>query len=191
MTIYYVYSYRDPQSSTPFYIGKGCGNRKYHHLKETKETTENYLKWCKIQSIINRGEEPVIEILFESYNEQEAYDKEAELISYYGRIGFGEGFLTNRCVDARPPTYAAKLPRSEEYRKNMSLAKQGYKNPMYGKTPWNKGKTGYTTTKKGQRRKWITDGIASKQVLFDEEIPSGWYKGRTGGAKGSRSGSDR
>ena len=186
MTIYYVYSYRDPQSSLPFYIGKGCGHRKYKHLKETKESTENYLKWCKIQSILKRGEEPIIDILFESVDEQETYDKEAELISQYGRIGFDDGCLTNRCIDARPPTYAAKLPRSEEYKKNMSLAKQGDKNPMYNKNPWNKGKTGYSTAKKGQRRKWITDGITSKQILFDEEIPAEWWIGRTGGSKGSR-----
>ena len=103
MYTYYIYSYRDPQKQLPFYIGKGSGNRKLRHLKETKETTENYLKWCKIQSILNRGEEPLIEIMFETNSEQEAYDKEAELIAKYGRIDFEEnGCLTNRCLDARP-----------------------------------------------------------------------------------------
>jgi hypothetical protein len=189
MTIYYVYSYRDPLSETPFYIGKGSGNRKFKHLKETKDNTENYLKWCKIRSILNRGDQPHIEVLFEFETELEAYDKEASLISYYGRIGFEpDGCLTNRCIDSRPPTYAAKMPRSEEYRKNMSKAKLAEKNPMFGKEPWNKGKSGYSTSKKGQKRKWITDGISSRQILASEEIPSGWKVGRTGGAKGSRRG---
>lgn len=187
MYTYYIYSYRDPNKPLPFYIGKGSGNRKLRHLKETKETTENYLKWCKIQSILNRGEQPIIEILFETNSEEEAYDKESELIKQYGRIEFEEGgCLTNRCIDARPPTYAGKLPRNDEYRKNISIAKLGIKNPMFGKDPWNKGKPGYSTSKKGQKRKWITDGISSKQILHSEEIPSGWITGRTGGAKGSR-----
>jgi hypothetical protein len=187
MYTYYIYSYRDPNKPLPFYIGKGSGNRKLRHLKETKETTENYLKWCKIQSILNRGEQPIIEILFETNSEEEAYDKESELIKQYGRIEFEEGgCLTNRCIDARPPTYAGKLPRDKEYRKNISIAKLGIKNPMFGKDPWNKGKPGYSTSKKGQKRKWITDGIFSKQILQTEEIPSGWRIGRTGGAKGSR-----
>lgn len=188
MTTYYVYVYSDPRTELPFYVGKGSGNRMFHHLKETKESTENYLKWCKIKSITNDGMTPKIDIVFESVSEELAYNHEANLISHYGRIGFDEGgLLTNRCVDNRPPTYAAALPRNAEYRKNISLAKQGDKNPMFGKSPWNKGKTGYTTTKRGQKRKWITDGTLSKQVLIEEEIPSGWWNGRTGGAKGSRS----
>jgi hypothetical protein len=185
MYTYYIYSYRDPNKLSPFYIGKGSGNRKLRHLKETKENTENYLKWCKIQSILNRGKQPVIEILFETNSEEEAYHKESELIKHYGRIEFEpNGCLTNRCLDARPPTYAAKMPRNQEYRKNISIAKQGTKNPMFGKDPWNKGKSGYSTSKKGQKRKWITDGITSRQILQSEEIPSGWTPGRTYGVNG-------
>lgn len=180
MTIYYVYSYRDPDKLLPFYIGKGSGNRKFRHLKETKENTENYLKWCKIKSILNRGMQPIIEILFETYLEKEAYDKECELIKYYGRIEFEEnGCLANRCIDARPPTYAGKMSRSAEYRNNIREAKLGIKNPMFNKDPWNKGKSGYSTSKKGQKRKWVTDGISSRQILQSEEIPVGWNPGRT------------
>lgn len=184
MSIYYVYSYRDPLCEEPFYIGKGSGDRKFRHLKET---TENYLKWCKIKSILNRGHTPLIEILEEFDNEKTAYEFEANLIQKYGRIGIdANGCLTNRCIDGRPPTYAASMPRSEQYKKNMSLAKMGDKNPMYGVAPWNKGHTGYSTSKKGQARKWITDGVSDKQVLRTDPIPEGWHIGRTRGAKGSR-----
>ena len=188
MTIYYVYVYKDPLSQTPFYIGKGNGNRKFQHLKETKDNTENYLKWCKIRSILNRNKQPIIDEVFESNNEQEAYYVEASLISHFGRIGFEpNGCLTNRCIDARPPTYSGSRTRTAEDRKNSSICKLGEKNPMFGKEPWNKGKSGYSTSKKGQKRKWITDGTSSRQIIISDDIPSGWRVGRTGGAKGSRS----
>ena len=179
MTIYYVYIYQDPNDSRPFYVGKGSNDRMYAHLKETKENTSNYLKWCKIQSIKNRGEEPIISVVYETTDEESAYNFEATLISKYGRKGLDEnGILTNRCNDNRPPSYAASLPRSKEYLKNMSLAKQGSKNPMFGKPPWNLGITGYSTSKKGQKRKWITNGEISKQVLREDPVPEGWRRGR-------------
>jgi hypothetical protein len=137
--MYYVYVYKHPKTKQPFYVGKGSGNRMYMHLQETKENTENYLKWCKIQSILNNGYRPIIDIVFESDDEESCYNEEKRLIEQYGRFVDG-GILTNMCFDQRPPTYSAKLPRSEEYRKNMSIAKLGDKNGMYDKTPWNKGK---------------------------------------------------
>jgi len=179
MKSFYVYIYIDPRTNLPFYIGKGSGKRAYTHLRETKETTENYLKWCKIQSLINHGISPIVKIIFESYDENECYELEAKMISELGRIGFdANGILTNRCIDNRPPTYSAKLPRSAEYKKNMSLAKMGDKNPRFGIAPWNKGKPGYSTSKKGQKRKWITDGKSSKQILRSDPIPNGWVCGR-------------
>jgi len=138
--MYYVYSYRDPKEFLPFYIGKGKDNRKLQHLKETKDNTDNYLKWCKIESIRQRGQSPIIEILFNTDDEDEAYLYESKLILKFGRkyLDVG-GILTNRCIDNRPPTYAGKMPRSDEYLKNMSLSKLGNKNPMWNKSPWNKG----------------------------------------------------
>lgn len=135
--MFYVYVYKDPDTLIPFYVGKGSGYRKTRHLKETKETTENYLKWCKIQSIKNKKQTPIIEIVFESENENECYIKEKELILLYGRKIDG-GVLTNITFDGTPPKDAEKRPRSKEYLNNMSKAKTGKLNPMYGKLPWNK-----------------------------------------------------
>lgn len=43
------------------------------------------------------------------------------------------------------------------------------------------------TGRKRQRRKWITDGVESKQILFEDEIPDGWYKGRVFSEEGKQS----
>ena len=178
--IYYVYVYCDPATGEPFYVGKGTGNRYTKHLTETKESTENYLKWCKFESLRNRGVDPIVEFVFRSDDEGAAYAEEARLIQHYGRRAFGEGPLTNLCIDNRPPTYAASLPRSEEYLENMSKAKRGELNPAYGKKPWNYGKTGYGTSKKGQKRKWVTDGSNNRQILASDPVPEGWHQGRSG-----------
>jgi len=34
MNKYYVYSYINPTTGQPYYIGKGCGYRCYRHLKQ-------------------------------------------------------------------------------------------------------------------------------------------------------------
>jgi hypothetical protein len=171
--MFYVYVYRDPKDKLPFYVGKGKGDRKNQHLKETKDNTDNYLKWCKIESIRQRNEMPIIEVVLNTESEDEAYIFEAKLILKYGRKYLDkDGILTNRCVDNRPPTYAGSLPRSEEYLKNMSLSKFGEKNPMFGISPWNKGlpcsietknkisvaNKGRKQTKKEQESRYVSRG---------------------------------
>lgn len=137
--MYYVYVYSDPRDDVPFYVGKGKGDRAYKHLRETKDNTENYLKYCKIKSLLNEGILPKIDIVFTSSNEQDCLNKEAELIAHYGRKVDG-GVLTNIVTSHSDfLSNQAKLPRSKQYKQNMSEAKRGSKNPMFGIEPWNKG----------------------------------------------------
>lgn len=166
---YYVYKYLRGKDSaygkagTPYYIGKGCGNRAYTdhgHLPLPADRTR-------------------IQIVKENLTEQEAWDHEIELIAKYGRIDKGTGILRNQtdggdgasgvirteeyrekqrqaqlkmvptgCYDywsgkKRPPRtaeHSAKIIESrkwyvqtEEHRRKNSIANSGVKNHMYGK----------------------------------------------------------
>lgn len=137
--MYYVYVYSDPRDGVPFYVGKGKGDRAYKHLKETKDNTENYLKYCKIKSLLNGGVAPDIQIVFASDDEEACLQVEAELIARHGRKVDG-GTLTNIVTThAEFLKERAARPRGAEYKRSMSEAKRGAKNPMYGVEPWNKG----------------------------------------------------
>ena len=76
---------------------------------------------------------------------------------------------------------------SEETKIKISEVIKGERNGMFGKTPWNKGKTLSEETKlkiretsKGRNkdRIWINNGVISKMLKCDEEIPEGFVRGR-------------
>lgn len=155
--MFYVYIYYHPQTKQPFYVGKGSGDRYKKHLTETKNTTENYKKWAYIQGLRNLGLEPIIEKVFNTDNEELAYDEEERLIRHYGRQGIDKGgILTNICENSRPPRRAS--PLTEEHKRKISEAHKGHKkyNPDYRHSEEtkkkislaNKGKPGSMTGKK-------------------------------------------
>lgn len=140
---YYVYQLIDPRSNSVFYVGKGTGNRAYTH-NEFKDGNNNYYKDSIIKELHSQDKEPIVDIVKYFTDEQEAYDYEDSLIE-----SIGIDNLTNITKGARPPskhgwypseeTLAKRsrglkgIPRTEEWKKNLSLSKQGANNPMYGK----------------------------------------------------------
>lgn len=77
----------------PFYVGKGIGKRRYSHLY--KSVSRNKLKINTINKILKLGQKPIIEIIFQSNLEKEAYEKEIYLIKIIGRRDLKQGPLSN------------------------------------------------------------------------------------------------
>lgn len=95
---YYVYKLVDPRTNNPFYIGKGCGNRMYSHLREAtlpREKQVNSFKCSVINNILSCGKNIIIEKVKDGLNEENAYQLEQELIVKYGKRIDGTGYLTN------------------------------------------------------------------------------------------------
>lgn len=107
--MYYVYQLVDPRTSTPFYIGKGKGNRAQTHLS-SNASTPNVYKENKMHAIREAGYEPRIEYIAENIlDESLAYEIESSIIKRLGRKGYEEfGILTNICSDNRPPSHKGK-----------------------------------------------------------------------------------
>ena len=77
---YYVYVYSDPDTREPFYVGKGKGNRVFNHMIQDGEND----KIKKIKEILDRGKEPIIEILVHGVDETTAFKVEAAAIDLIG-----------------------------------------------------------------------------------------------------------
>lgn len=77
---YYVYVYSDPDTHEPFYVGKGKGNRVFNHMSQDGESE----KIRKIKAILDRGKEPIIEILVHGIDEVTALKVEAAAIDLIG-----------------------------------------------------------------------------------------------------------
>ena len=78
---YYVYVYIDPRNFEEFYYGKGKGNRKDAHLKDTRDTD----KTKRIQEIKKAGLEPIIRVIAKELTEKEAFLVEKTLLWKLGK----------------------------------------------------------------------------------------------------------
>jgi hypothetical protein len=83
---YFVYVLVDPREGTPFYVGKGKGNRPYDHFREAKLKKGNASpKIAKIRKIWKQGLKVPVFYMAKGLTEQEAFQKEFET---FQRIGF-------------------------------------------------------------------------------------------------------
>lgn len=85
---YYVYRLVDPRTLLTFYVGKGCGDRAYQHIKHAqsllnKDEDAISLKLQQIAEIIGAGKEVIIVIHRHGLTEKQAFEVEAALIDAY------------------------------------------------------------------------------------------------------------
>ncbi len=98
---FYIYVYLDPRKNPPevFYVGKGKNNRDLVHLSEARNNV-HHPKCYRIKSIWKVGLEPVIERIYYTQDENEAYEFEEFLIEEIGTNfveHLNDGPLCNMC----------------------------------------------------------------------------------------------
>lgn len=141
---YYIYAHRRKDNDQIFYIGKGTirPNRKTNKSKYYRAySTQGRSKFWN--RIVNKHSY-YVDILFHFDNELDAFEKERELISFYGRRDLGLGPLCNltnggegesgRIVTEEAREKYRKINKGRKHSKEVNLKKglKGDKNPMYG-----------------------------------------------------------
>jgi hypothetical protein len=123
--MYYIYALFDPVNNTPFYIGKGKGDRAYHHLKG--KDTNNKKKCEIINNLRSLGVEPDIHFIKENIEDESlAYTLEYHMIKNAKNYGIN---LANRVgIDLRPPCRKGSS-MSIESRLQISLSSKGRSKP--------------------------------------------------------------
>jgi len=83
---YYTYELIDPRNNKVFYVGKGCKNRMYSHFNAVKSgrILRNTKLNNKLKKLIKENLKPLYRKI-ETDIEQVAFDKEIELIEFYGK----------------------------------------------------------------------------------------------------------
>ena len=107
MNNYYTYAYLR-EDGTPYYIGKGKGNRAY------KKGSRVFAPPPK-NKIIK---------LKQNLTEEEAFKHEIYMIAVFGRKDLGTGILHNK-TDGGDGVSGAKLPKTKEHKNKIANAHKG------------------------------------------------------------------
>ena len=128
MNIYYVYQYLR-EDMTPYYIGKGKGDRLNRRHKVGLPPKERRV------------------IIADNLLEQEAFDLEIKLITKYGRKDLGTGILRNQTNGGDG---ASGTIHSAETRAKRSKSCKGRKGGMLGKSQSSEQKEKVSAALKGK-----------------------------------------
>ncbi len=141
---FYVYVLLDPRKPgyyqygdkcfdfEPFYIGKGCRNRKDFHKYEKLDKKDNSHKARKIRNIFKEtGKDPIVQKIDRFLSEEDAFKREIEIISMIGRQNYG-GPLCNM-TDGGEGAVGRVQTEEEKEKRRRSRALFLEKNPDHFK----------------------------------------------------------
>ena len=142
MKEYYTYAYLR-EDRTPYYIGKGSGNRAYKRTKKCIKPSKDKSR---------------IIFLKQNLTEEEAFKHEKYMIAVFGRIDLGTGILHNKTDGGdNPPSWAGKT-HSLETRKKLSIINKGNQHRLGHKLPPEKLKPKKKKDLKGENSKTLFKG---------------------------------
>jgi hypothetical protein len=128
---YYTYAYLR-EDRTPYYIGKGKGNRIYFKGRGEIKSPKNKSR---------------IIFLKQNLTEEEAFKHEIYMISVFGRKDLGTGILRNKTNGGDG---ISGLVHTEESKRKMSESHKGENNHFYGKSHSQETKNKIRDLKKGK-----------------------------------------
>jgi hypothetical protein len=127
--MFYVYVYRDPRptkNNQPVYVGKGTGDRDLSHWSRGSHNKpfQDFIAHLKARGLI-----ALCERVFETEDEQKAFNKEIELIALYGRRNLNTGMLFNLTNGGEGATGHVRTP--EQRLDDGRFSTEHWKNPEY------------------------------------------------------------
>jgi hypothetical protein len=155
---YYTYAYLR-EDRTPYYIGKGKGNRAYR----------------KGNRVFSPPPKNRIILLKQNLIEEEAFRHEIYMIAVFGRKDLGTGILHNR-TNGGDGVSGAKLPKTEEHKKKISNSYIGKKrNPFDDEWKkkiiknlthrYEKGHTSFVGDKNGMSKTWEITFADGRKII--------------------------
>ncbi len=155
---YYTYAYLR-EDGTPYYIGKGKGNRAYK----------------KGNRVFSPPPKNRIILLKQNLTEEEAFRHEIYMIGVFGRKDLGTGILHNK-TNGGDGVSGAKLSKTEEHKNKISNSHIGKKRKPFDDewkkkiiknltNRYEKGHTSFVGDKNGMSKTWKITFVDGRKII--------------------------